>query len=117
MKRAIAAVRSAGDIRREERVAAVHAGAVVWVIASLTVIGMALCLPAAQVQRGPGRLLGRREVPEQPVLGTADRVVTARHDPRRSALEQRELSDRRLDGGHDLDGRRARSDHRHLLAG
>jgi diguanylate cyclase (GGDEF)-like protein len=52
MTRAIAAVRSAGDVRREERVAAGHAGAVVWVIASLTVVGMALCLPADQVHRG-----------------------------------------------------------------
>ena len=52
MKRAIAAVRSAGEIRREERVAAGHTGAVVWIIASLSVVAMALCLPAAQVHRG-----------------------------------------------------------------
>jgi diguanylate cyclase (GGDEF)-like protein len=58
MKRAIAAVRSAGDIRREERVAAGHAGAVVWMIASLSVIGMALCLPGAQVQRSAVAAMG-----------------------------------------------------------
>jgi diguanylate cyclase (GGDEF)-like protein len=58
MKRAIAAVRSAGEIRREERVAAGHAGAVVWVISSLSVIGMALCLPAAQVDRGAVAAIG-----------------------------------------------------------
>jgi diguanylate cyclase (GGDEF)-like protein len=52
MKRAIAAVRSAGEIRREERVAAGNTGAVVWIIASLSVIAMALCLPAEQVHRG-----------------------------------------------------------------
>lgn len=52
MKRAITAVRSAGEIRWEERAVAGHAGAVVWVIASLSVIAMALALPAAQVPRG-----------------------------------------------------------------
>ena len=51
IKRAIAAVRCAGEIRREERVVAGHAGAVVWVIASVSVIAMALALPAAQVHR------------------------------------------------------------------
>jgi diguanylate cyclase (GGDEF)-like protein len=45
-------MRSAGAIRPEERVAAGRIGAVVWVIASLTVIGMALVLPASQVHRG-----------------------------------------------------------------
>jgi diguanylate cyclase (GGDEF)-like protein len=51
MKRAIAAVRSAGEIRREERVVAGHAGAVVWLIASLSVIAMALALPSPQAHR------------------------------------------------------------------
>jgi diguanylate cyclase (GGDEF)-like protein len=51
MKRAIAAVRSAGEIRREERAVAGHAGAVVWVIASLSVVAMAAALPDAQVHR------------------------------------------------------------------
>ncbi len=51
IERAIAAVRCAGEIRREERVVAGHAGAVVWVIASVSVIAMALALPAAQVHR------------------------------------------------------------------
>jgi diguanylate cyclase (GGDEF)-like protein len=51
MKRAIAAVRSAGEIRWEERVVAGHAGAVVWTIASLSVMAMALALPSAQVHR------------------------------------------------------------------
>jgi diguanylate cyclase (GGDEF)-like protein len=51
MKRAIAAVRSAGEIRREERTVAGHAGAVVWLIASLSVTAMALTLPSAQVHR------------------------------------------------------------------
>jgi hypothetical protein len=51
MKRMIAAVRSAGEIRGEERMIAGHAGAVVWLIASLSVIGMALALPGAQVHR------------------------------------------------------------------
>jgi diguanylate cyclase (GGDEF)-like protein len=52
IKRAIAAVRCAGEIRPEERAVAGHAGAVVWAIASLSVIAMALALPAAQVHRG-----------------------------------------------------------------
>ena len=52
MKRAIHAVRSAGEIRQEERAAAGHTGAVVWVIASLSVIGMALTLPGDRVHRG-----------------------------------------------------------------
>jgi diguanylate cyclase (GGDEF)-like protein len=51
MKRAIAAVLSVGEIRREERAVAGHAGAVVWVIASLSVVAMALALPAAQAHR------------------------------------------------------------------
>ncbi len=51
MKRAIAAVRCAGEIRREERTVAGHAGAVVWVIASLSVIAMAVALPGAQAHR------------------------------------------------------------------
>ena len=46
MKRAIAAVQSAGEIRREERVAAGHTGAVIWIIASLSMIAMALSLCA-----------------------------------------------------------------------
>ena len=50
-KRAIAAVRGAGEIRREERAIAGHAGAVVWAIASVSVIAMALTLPAEQVHR------------------------------------------------------------------
>jgi diguanylate cyclase (GGDEF)-like protein len=58
MKRAIAAVRSAGEIRREERGAAGHAGAVIWIIASLSMIAMALCLPAAQVHRAPVVAMG-----------------------------------------------------------
>ncbi|HEX3688338.1 MAG TPA: sensor domain-containing diguanylate cyclase [Solirubrobacteraceae bacterium] len=44
-------MRSAGEIRPEERVVAGHAGAVVWLIASLSVIAMALALPGAQVHR------------------------------------------------------------------
>ena len=44
-------MRSAGEIRWEERTAAGHAGAVVWVIASLSVIAMALALPSAHVHR------------------------------------------------------------------
>jgi diguanylate cyclase (GGDEF)-like protein len=51
MKRAIAAVRFAGEIRSEERAAAGHAGAVVWVIASLSVIAMAQALPGSHVHR------------------------------------------------------------------
>ncbi len=47
----ISAVRNAGEIRREERVVAGQAGAVIWAIASLSVIAMALVLPAAQVHR------------------------------------------------------------------
>jgi diguanylate cyclase (GGDEF)-like protein len=52
IKRAIDAVRSAGEIRWEERMVAGHAGAVVWVIASLSVIAMALTLPSHEVHRG-----------------------------------------------------------------
>ncbi|MGZ4244905.1 MAG: diguanylate cyclase [Solirubrobacteraceae bacterium] len=51
-------MRSAGEIQREERVAAGHVGAVVWVIASLSVVGMALCLPGAQVHRGAVAAMG-----------------------------------------------------------
>ena len=51
MKRAIAAVRFAGEIRREERGLAGHAGAVVWVIASLSVIAMAMVAPEARAHR------------------------------------------------------------------
>src|SRR5690348_10531191 len=58
MKRAISAVRSAGEVRWEERAVAGHAGAVVWVIASLSVIAMALALPGAQVHRGAVVALG-----------------------------------------------------------
>ena len=66
MKRAIAAVRFAGEIRREERAVAGHAGAVVWVIASLSVIAMAMVAPEARAHRdaviahgGRGVRLGR----------------------------------------------------------
>jgi diguanylate cyclase (GGDEF)-like protein len=52
MNRAISSVRAAGAIRSEERVAAGRVGAVVWVIASLSVIAMALVLPPSQVHRG-----------------------------------------------------------------
>ncbi len=45
-------MRSAGEIRWEERTVAGHAGAVVWLIASLSVIAMALALPSAHVHRG-----------------------------------------------------------------
>jgi diguanylate cyclase (GGDEF)-like protein len=45
-------VRSAGAIRPDERVAAGRVGAAVWVIASLSVIAMALVLPASQIHRG-----------------------------------------------------------------
>ncbi|HEY1565713.1 MAG TPA: sensor domain-containing diguanylate cyclase [Solirubrobacteraceae bacterium] len=51
ISRAIAAVRRAGEIRPEERAVAGHAGAVVWGIASVSVIAMAVALPAAQVHR------------------------------------------------------------------
>jgi hypothetical protein len=51
MNRAITAVRSAAEIRREERVVAGRAGAVVWAIASLSVVAMALALPGSQVHR------------------------------------------------------------------
>ena len=44
-------MRSAGEIRWEERAAAGHAGAAVWVIASLSVMAMALALPSAHVHR------------------------------------------------------------------
>ena len=44
-------MRSAGEIRRDERAVAGQAGAVVWLIASLSIIAMALALPGAQVHR------------------------------------------------------------------
>ncbi|MGA9857963.1 MAG: sensor domain-containing diguanylate cyclase [Solirubrobacteraceae bacterium] len=47
MSRAVATVRSLGAVRPEERVAAGRVGAVVWIIASLSVIAMAVVLPAA----------------------------------------------------------------------
>jgi diguanylate cyclase (GGDEF)-like protein len=52
MKRAIASLRSAAAIRPEERALAGQAGGAVWVIASLSVIAMALVLPATEVHRG-----------------------------------------------------------------
>ena len=52
MSRALSALRSAGEIRPDERMAAGRVGAVVWVIASLSVIVMALVLPASQIHRG-----------------------------------------------------------------
>ncbi|HEY5431034.1 MAG TPA: sensor domain-containing diguanylate cyclase [Solirubrobacteraceae bacterium] len=52
MNRAIASVRAAGAIRSEERVAAGRVGAIIWVIASLSVIAMALVLPLADTHRG-----------------------------------------------------------------
>ncbi len=58
MKRAIAAVRSAGEIRWEERAVAGHAGAAVWLIASLSVAAMALALPRAQVHRDAVVVMG-----------------------------------------------------------
>ncbi|MGH2894348.1 MAG: hypothetical protein ACRDPM_13955, partial [Solirubrobacteraceae bacterium] len=58
MTRTIASVRSAGEIRREERVVAGHAGGVVWGIASLSVIAMALALPGAQVHRHTVVIMG-----------------------------------------------------------
>jgi diguanylate cyclase (GGDEF)-like protein len=58
MNRAIAAVRSAADIRREERVVAGHAAAAVWVIASLSLVAMALALPGDQVHRAPVVAMG-----------------------------------------------------------
>jgi diguanylate cyclase (GGDEF)-like protein len=51
INRAITAVRSAAEIRREERVVAGQAGAVIWAIASLSVVAMALALPGGQVHR------------------------------------------------------------------
>jgi diguanylate cyclase (GGDEF)-like protein len=51
MNRAIAAVRRAGEIRRDELLVAGQAGAVIWLIASVSVIAMALALPGAQVDR------------------------------------------------------------------
>ncbi|HWD74765.1 MAG TPA: sensor domain-containing diguanylate cyclase [Solirubrobacteraceae bacterium] len=47
MDRAMSALRSAGWIRRDERVLAGRAGGVVWVIASLSVIVLALVMPGA----------------------------------------------------------------------
>ncbi|MFZ1995262.1 MAG: sensor domain-containing diguanylate cyclase [Solirubrobacteraceae bacterium] len=44
-------MRSAGEIRAEDRAVAGYAGAVVWVIASLSVVAMALALPGEQVHR------------------------------------------------------------------
>ena len=52
MNRAIASVRAAGGIRSEERVAAGRVGAIIWVIASLSVIAMALVLPPGETHRG-----------------------------------------------------------------
>jgi diguanylate cyclase (GGDEF)-like protein len=58
MNRVVAGVRSAGAIRREERVAAGRVGAVVWVIASASVIGLALALPASEEHRTVLLLMG-----------------------------------------------------------
>ena len=52
MQRAIAILRSLGDVRPEERVAAGRVGAAVWAIASLSVVAMAVVLPAAGGHRG-----------------------------------------------------------------
>jgi diguanylate cyclase (GGDEF)-like protein len=58
MNNVVAAVRSAGAIRPEERVAAGSIGAVVWVIASASVIGLALVLPAHEEHRTTLVLMG-----------------------------------------------------------
>jgi diguanylate cyclase (GGDEF)-like protein len=58
MNRAIAGIRSAGEIRPEERVAAGRVGAVVWVIASVSVIGLALVLPGREEHRTTLVLMG-----------------------------------------------------------
>jgi hypothetical protein len=47
MDRAISALRSAGWIRREERLLAGRVGGLVWVIASLSIIALALVMPGA----------------------------------------------------------------------
>ncbi|MGH2914394.1 MAG: sensor domain-containing diguanylate cyclase [Solirubrobacteraceae bacterium] len=49
--RFVARIRAAAEIRSEERRAAGRVGAVVWVIASLSVIAMGLVLPAGDVDR------------------------------------------------------------------
>jgi diguanylate cyclase (GGDEF)-like protein len=51
MRDVISTVRDAGAIRREERVAAGRVGAAVWVIASLSIIAMALVLPRSATHR------------------------------------------------------------------
>ncbi|HWE13339.1 MAG TPA: sensor domain-containing diguanylate cyclase [Solirubrobacteraceae bacterium] len=45
MNRAIAMLQSAGSIRREERIVAGRAGGLVWVIASLSIVALALVTP------------------------------------------------------------------------
>lgn len=51
ISRAIGGVRSAGDVRPEERVAAGRVGAVVWIIASLSILAMAIFLPRASADQ------------------------------------------------------------------
>ncbi|MGH2873372.1 MAG: hypothetical protein ACRDL5_13050, partial [Solirubrobacteraceae bacterium] len=58
MNRAVGLVGAAGAIRPEEREAAGQLGAVVWMIASLSVIAMAIAMPASEVDRTATIALG-----------------------------------------------------------
>ena len=71
---------------------------------------------AGPVDRRADQPLERREAPVGGALEAGQAPVAARHDPRRGALEEVELRDRRLDLGHELDRARARADHRDALA-
>jgi hypothetical protein len=69
------------------------------------------------VQQGAVGALGRRERLEQRAGAPGHLVVGLRHDPRRRALEQRQLRGPGRDARHELDRAGAGADHRDLLAG
>ncbi len=71
----------------------------------------------APVECATHQLHRRGEALEQAPQARVDLRVAARHDPRRGALIDLQLADFGLDLGDELDGGRARADHRDPLAG
>ena len=65
----------------------------------------------------PQRPLEHRHSAEEVAGARAQRPVAARHHPRGRPLEQREVPDDRLEGRHDLEGRRPRPHDRHARPG
>src|SRR6185436_4052351 len=71
---------------------------------------------AGEVDAAADEALQRGEAAVQAALEVRDRAVAVRDDPRRGALEDRELLDLGLDPGDDLDRGRAGADDGDLAA-